>query len=60
MRWPWQKNPEVEEALSGSAARLAEIKKQQASLEPKLRRLGENVARNHFEDAVTRVFKVIR
>ena len=32
MRWPWRKNPDIDEALAGSARRLAETKQQQANL----------------------------
>lgn len=60
MRWPWRKDPKVEEALAGSAERLAQVKKLQVELEPQLQRLRRNVERNHFEDAVTRVFRVVR
>lgn len=60
MRWPWRKNPELDEALEGSARRLEQVKQEQASLEPKFRRLQRNAAPNHFEDAVTRVFRVVR
>jgi hypothetical protein len=58
MRWPWSKSSEVDEALSGSARRLEHIKQIEAKLEPKFRELADNEGRNHFEEAVTRVFKV--
>lgn len=60
MRWPWRKDPQVEEALTGSAERLEQVQKLQAELEPQLQRLRRNVERNHFEEAVTQVFRVVR
>jgi hypothetical protein len=56
--WPWRRNREVAEALEGSARRLDEIKKVQAEMEPRLRLLRQNAAPNHFEEAITMVFKV--
>jgi hypothetical protein len=60
MRWPWRKDPDVDKALTGSASRLAEIKRTQDELEPEFRRLRRNAAVNHFEDSVVAVFKVGR
>ncbi len=60
MRWPWRKNPDIDEALAGSARRLAETKQQQANLEPQFEKLRRMAAGNHFEEAVTAVFRVTR
>lgn len=60
MRWPWSKSVDVDEALAGSSRRLAETKQMQASLEPEFEKLRKIAARNHFEEAVTAVFRVAR
>lgn len=58
MRWPWRSRA-VDEALSGSADRLAETKRRQAELEPVFRKLRTWHERNHFEDAVLHGFRVV-
>lgn len=60
MRWPWQRRPEVDEALKGSAARLADAKATEARMEPKLAHLERLGEKNHIYDAVVRTFRVAR
>lgn len=60
MRWPWRKSSDVEDALSGSAERLNDARQRERELEPKVAKLRESIARNHFESAVLHAFTVVR